>query len=145
MRQGSWLPLPTSRYNVVFFRLGIGVSQTRNHTQTNGRDANASAFSTDLPHLSLSDVGLPWVTVAVWGPGHRSYAADAVANSGAAWLANNSWEMRSGRRHLIAPTPTMRFPGLKRVPGSLSEVVQLRQSSDHFGMNTPLFGLGLTI
>ena len=33
---------------------------------------------------------------------------------------------------------------LKRVPGSLSEVVQLRQSSDHFGMNTPLLGLSLT-
>src|SRR5258708_35395346 len=37
-----------SRSNVIF-RLGFGVSQTRNHTQTNGRDANRQCSQQEGP------------------------------------------------------------------------------------------------
>ena len=36
-----------------FFRLGIGVSQTQNHTQNNGRDANRQGSNVSFTNAEL--------------------------------------------------------------------------------------------
>src|ERR1035441_8911034 len=46
-----WASAANSGSNVIF-RLGIGVSQTRNHTQTNGRQANRQCSQRGVASLA---------------------------------------------------------------------------------------------
>ncbi len=64
----------------LIFRLGIGVSQTRNHTQTNGKDANRQRSQEERPARSMGHRDI--AATMLYLKGVESKDAPAKVNAG---------------------------------------------------------------